>query len=122
MIPAGRYAAPAVLFCRVGGLLICWASPESGRFEHMPIPDREKLRAELEVSGEKEVRGKLAAGLYGAWKVETIKEWLRDQEESQGSVAAEEARTHVKQNLTWSKIGVIAAVVGAVAAVIAIWF
>ena len=87
----------------------------------MPIPDREKLRVELEATGEKEVRGKLAAGLYGAWKVETIKEWLRDQEESRASVAAEEARIHAKQNLSWTKIGVIAAVVGAVAAVIAIW-
>jgi hypothetical protein len=88
----------------------------------MPIPDREKLRLELEATGENEVRGKLAAGQYGAWKVETIKEWLRDQEESRASVAAEEARAHAKQNLSWTKIGVIAAVVGAVGTVIAIWF
>lgn len=87
----------------------------------MPIPDREKLRAKLEATGEKEVRGKLAAGLYGASKVETIKEWLRDQEEARVSVAAEEVKTHAKQNLSWTKIGVVAAVVGAVAAVIAIW-
>jgi hypothetical protein len=86
------------------------------------MPDREKLRAELEATGEKEVRGKLAAGVYGSWKVETIKEWLREKDESRASVAAEEAKTHAKENLSWAKIGVIAAVVSAVAAVVAIWF
>ena len=93
-----------------------------GWFEHMPIPDREKLRASLEATGEKEVRGKLAAGLYGAWKVKAIKEWLRDQEESRACVAAEEARARAKQNLSWTKIGVIVAVVAAVATWMAIWF
>lgn len=88
----------------------------------MPIPDREKLRAELEAIGEKEVRAKLAAGVYGSWKVETIKEWLREKEEARASVMAEETKTQAKQNLTWTKIGVIAAVVIAVVAVVALWF
>lgn len=87
----------------------------------MPIPDREKLRAELEATGEKEVRGKLAAGVYGSWKVETIKDWLREKEESRASVAAEEAKTQTKQTLSWTKIGVIVAIVSALAAVVAIW-
>ena len=87
----------------------------------MPIPDRKKLCAELEATGEKEVRGKLAAGVYGAWKIETIKEWLREKEESRASVTAEETKTQAKENLSWTKISVIAAIVSAVAAVVAIW-
>ena len=88
----------------------------------MPIPDKEKLRAELKETGEKEVREKLSQGVYGSWKVETIKNWLREKEEERASVTVGEAKTHAKQNLTWTKIGVIAAIVSALVAFAALWF
>ena len=87
----------------------------------MPIPDADKLRAELEAAGEKEVRKKLAAGVYGSWKVGTIKEWLREKEESRAALEVEEAKSYTRSTLSWAKIGVIAAIVSAAAAVVTIW-
>ena len=59
----------------------------------MPIPDRDKLWAELEATGESDVRIKLASGVYGSWKVPLIKEWLRRKEERSSKVNIyEEAR------------------------------
>jgi len=47
----------------------------------MPIPDKDKLWAKLEETGESEVRIKLASGVYGKWKVPLIMEWLRRKED-----------------------------------------
>ena len=59
----------------------------------MPIPDKDKLWAKLEETGESEVRIKLASGGYGKWKVPLIKEWLRRKEERSSKVTVyEEAR------------------------------
>jgi hypothetical protein len=46
----------------------------------MPIPDKDKLWAKLEETGESEVRVKLASGVYRSSKVPLINEWLRRKE------------------------------------------
>ena len=47
----------------------------------MPIPDKDKLWAKLDETGESEVRIKLASGAYGKWNIPLIEEWLRRKEE-----------------------------------------
>ena len=44
--------------------------------------DKEELFKKLDEAGEKEVREKLAQGVYGAAKVGLVQEWLRQQEEA----------------------------------------
>ena len=100
----------------------CWVLKETEKWKPMPILDQKKLRAELEASGEKEVRQKLAVGVYGSWKIKTIEGWLREKEEARASVAADDAKTQAKQTLSWTRISVIATVVSALAAVVALWF
>lgn len=86
----------------------------------MTIIDTNKLYAKLEATGEPEVRKKLAAGAYGAAKIKSINEWLHQKEEDRKTLSESESVALANKSFSWTKVGVIAGVIAAIAAIISL--
>jgi len=87
--------------------------------------NKDALFSELESTGEKSVREKLAQGVYGSHKIHLIFEWLRQKEEerinaaiSRADAAASRAESTTIEQLRHTRSATIAAWIAAIAAIV----
>jgi hypothetical protein len=74
--------------------------------------------AELEATGEAEVRKKLAAGVYGEWKIGPVEAWLREKEAVEAHINNVLQQKTASQTVVWSRNSTLVAVVAICVAII----
>lgn len=87
----------------------------------MAMVNVDEFWAELEATGEAEVRKKLAAGAYGEWKAGPVEAWLREKEAMETHINNVQQQKTARKAVVWSRNSTLVAVVAVCVAIIGLW-
>jgi capsid protein len=87
----------------------------------MAMVNLDRFWAELEATGEAEVRKNLAAGAYGEWKIGPVEAWLREKEAVETHINDALQQKTARQAVVWSRNTALIAVVALCVSVIGLW-